>query len=127
MKVKQRISHYKSQPQNQQQVEFRVKKGICERVKQKLDRKQLSKKEVNLVGRKSTNELIKENQKAFKTPKKNLIFRIESTYAATPERKRSAVIEEEIETKAKEFRDVIKKATQRKKIFIQPVKWQQSK
>lgn len=113
MKIKQRISHCNTQSTSQD----KIHKEICHRVKQKLDEK-VKRRNVELVERKQSN---KENAKA---PKKNQIYNIEAAYAAPTRPKTSLIVSKIIEVKAKEFREISKKAPQKKKFRIRPVNWQ---
>lgn len=127
MKVKERISHYNSQPSRL----IHDSKIICERVKQKLDAKQVKIRKTkqirekisgkrNLSSKRNTsnkqdtkdininkeNNSGKKNQNHFKIPKKNKIFHKEAAYAATPKRVESEIIRREIQKEANEFREI---------------------
>ncbi len=123
MKKKERISHFSAHQQNEQETQ---KKNIeiCTRVRERL----ISKKQRNRVEKVVPERIPQEVKiskrlpvREFKVPKRKLKFHLEAAYAQPPVVKTSKIIQEEILAKAKEFREVTKKVSQRKKIRIHPV------
>src|SRR5687768_5838028 len=119
MKVKERITHYNNSRVDPHAQES-IKNEICSRVKAKLDDKQKRIK-VEIL---QTNKVCKSSKaKEIKVPKRNLGYHQEAAYAAAPIARQSTIILAEISAKVKEFREVSKRAAQ-KKIVIRPVNWQ---